>query len=161
MSQDHLNLLAGALCLLMTVFLSGLHVVSSHERSRWMNLPRSVRFGIMAAIPMSLWRSIQFFSPEPIGPSVPGTIQAEGALYLLVLTYTIGAICVWVVRRHLPKTVWGRLDWVEKEEKRDPGRVPVMVSLHDVAEIARTQGVVAVGPKASVEELHKAQDAAR
>lgn len=161
MTQEQLNIMAGVLCLLMAVFLSGLHVVSSQKRDRWMNLPPSVRFGIMAAIPMSLWRSIQFFSPEPIGPSVPGTIQAEGALYLLVLTYTIGAICVWVVRRHLPKTVWGRLDWVEKEEKRDPGMVPVMVSLHEVAEMARTKGVVAVGPQAGVEELHKAQDAAR
>ena len=161
MTQEQLNILAGVLCLLMTTFLSALHVVSSQKRDRWMNLPPSVRYGIMAAIPMSLFRAIQFFSPGSIGPSQPGTIQVEGALFLLVLTYTIGAICLWVVRRHLPKTVWGRLDWVEREEKRDPGKVPVMVSLGEVAEMAQRQGVVAVGPKATVEDLHRAQDVAR
>ena len=161
MTQEQLNILAGGLCLLMAIFLSGLHVVSSTKRGRWMNLPPSVRFGIMAAIPMSLWRAIQFFSPDPIGPSQTGTIQAEGALFLLVMTYTIGAICLWVVRRHLPHNGWSRLNWVEHQEKIDPSKVPVLLDIEEVVDLTRRRGGVAVGPAGSAEELAKGRPFAR
>lgn len=155
MTQEQLNIFAGVLCMLMAVFLSGLHVVSSQKRDRWMNLPRSVRYGVMAAIPMSLYRGIQFFTPEPSGPIPPGVIQAEGALYMLVLTYLVGSICFWVIRRHLPAAGWHRLNWVEDQEKRDPGKVPVMLDIEEVVDLNRRRGGIAVGPAGSADELGK------
>lgn len=153
MTQAQLTLLAGILCLLMTVFLSALHVVSSKKRDRWMDFPTSVRIGIMAAIAMSLWRGIQFLSPEPIPYADPGIIQAEGALFLLVLTYTLGAISVWVARRHLTGKGWDRLRHVEDVERTDPDKVPVMMSMDEIVDVARRQGIHAVAPRAAPHEL--------
>lgn len=155
MTQEHLSIVAGILCLVITAFLSGLHVVSSQKRDRWMDFPNYVRVGIMALIVMSLYRGIQFLTPVPIPPADSvATIQAEGLIFLAVLAYTIGSISLWVARRHLPPNVWPRLSWIETEERADPNKVPVLMSMDEVVDAARLMGIKAVAPGAGPHEIN-------
>lgn len=154
MTQDQLSFFAGILCLIMTAFISGLHVVSSKKRDRWMNLPAYVRLGLMAALPMSLWRGIQFLSPSPVLSTSPGTIQVEGVMFLLVLTYILVTVSFWVASRHLTDKGWDRVRHVEESEKRDPSLVPVMMTQDEVVDVLRLGGAKAVAPKARPHELN-------
>jgi hypothetical protein len=129
-----LDWLGGPLCGWMAVCLFAIHVVSSPKRHSWMTLPEYVRFGFLATGAMFLWKAANF------------AVRAQDMMMLLAIAYLVSALTVWIVAKSLPRLGWDRLRWVERVEREQPSKVPVMMEMDAVIDAHAAAGVPVAGP---------------
>jgi hypothetical protein len=109
----NLDLIAGCLCILLSTACFAIHIMTSPKHRVWLNLPEYVRGGIFLTGTLMVFRGINFIgmSDKPIDRL--GHINAEGLLPLIVLTYTLTALSVHILRQTYPSRVWDRLRFFE------------------------------------------------
>jgi hypothetical protein len=135
-----MDLLVGACCGLMAVCLFALHVISSPRRQQWPGLPEYVRTGLLVTGVAMTWRSVNLFT-LPAPPAAPGHVNAEALFVGLALTYLLGALTFWAVRRYLPGKGHARLEWVEQQERASASALhPVMMTQRQLEQLARARG---------------------
>ncbi|MCR5875184.1 hypothetical protein LRS10_13885 [Phenylobacterium sp. J426] len=140
-----LDMVAGALCGAVALGAFSIHVISSRHRRNWMTIPQYVRRGVLLCGVMFTWRSVNFFSIAESAEGL-GHINAEGMMALVVITYTIWALAVWLFRATLPTPGWDRVEDTQHKLREEPGLAPVMMTLPDVVKVAQASGLPAVGP---------------
>lgn len=147
-----LDIFAGSLCGAVALGSFSIHIISSRQRRNWMTIPQYVRNGILLCGVMFTWRSVNFFSIAK-SPDVLGHINAEGMMALVVFTYTIWAIAVWLFRAQLPAPGWDRVHDAERSIRRDPQLAPLLMPVPDVVKVAQAAGVPAVAPAEPAEAI--------
>lgn len=149
----NLDQVASALCAWIAAIVFALWLVSSPGRKAWLDLPPSVRRGLLLTGAMFTWRAVNFASLAPQPEPQRGQINAEGVLASAALAYLVTALALWVVRRQLPGLVFDRLRFAEKAITEDPDLVPVMLRPTEVIELSRAQGLATLAPNAGAQEV--------
>ncbi len=148
MNLDHVGSLLCGFCALC-VF--RLHVITAPKREQWMTVPPYVRLGFLLMGGMFTWRAASFWT----NPSIElGHLNVEGVMASIALSYTMGALTVWIDMRTLGDLSWSRLAWLEKLLRRNPSLTPVALSPIEVVDAHRARGVHAVGPLGPPEDLN-------
>lgn len=106
--------MASLLCFIFAISTFVIHVLSNPRRGNWVNLPPYVRVGFfVSGAAMMFWGvNLAALSGE-VPPTSPGHINTSGLTALTILTYTLSALAIYVLRRTYPSRVWIRLNHIE------------------------------------------------
>lgn len=146
----NMDLVASIMSGMLALSLFTLHVISSPKKVNWMPVPAYIRGGFWFAGVAFMWRSVNLFTLATTpGDHIPvvGQINVEGLAALGTMSYSVTALAWWTFRHlALPDRGWDRLIWAAQEEKRDPSKIPVMLTKPQILDMARSQGIIVPEP---------------
>lgn len=135
----NLDILASVFCIILAMSCFAIHILTSPRHRVWLNLPEYVRGGIFVTGALMFFRGINFYGLAA-NPTVPlGHVNIEGLMPLIVLTYTMTALSVHVIRQTYPGRLWDRLRFFESVAKHGLRR-PDSLQAGVLAEIADHNG---------------------
>lgn len=106
--------IASLLCFMFAISCFVVHILASPKRKNWSDLPEYVRWGLFAAGASMLYRGVNLAVLSGEYPPVSlGHVNIEGLVALAIMSYTITAWAVHMVRRTFPARVWDRMKYIE------------------------------------------------
>lgn len=152
----NMNVLAGFLTGYIALLIFSLHIVSSHRRRRWINIPEYVRRNFIITGAFFLWRSVNLVSLSYVEAPAAGMANREAVMASIALSCLVTSITLWAWMTTMPEGGWSRLEWVRDMLRRPGNEVPVMVDPVDVAHAAGLQATApGEGAEAVVREVSR------
>jgi hypothetical protein len=139
-----LTFLAAIAVGLMAVSAFTLDIMSSPKESRWMSLPKLIRWEIrLTATVLMIWSvNLVDLSNQP-APAV-GQVNLVILAALACLAVTVVSLTVYAINMKLPARAWERVAYVVRTMRQRPNQVPVMMSTTEVLEAHHAAGQAAV-----------------